>query len=75
MEEFVKNNNRLINCYRGSANAEDAAEKCKQYADEMSKFVNEGGLEFPTIMKGMWKGFFKTQNYYNLSRPAFGVNH
>ena len=64
MDEFIKNEFRLIQCYRAYNDSEEATEKCSKYAEEMKKFVSEGGLEFKNIMKDYWKSYYKTRNYY-----------
>ncbi len=72
MEEFLKNQMRLIQCYRASSGADEATEKCQQYADEMKRFANEGGFEYPNIMKDMWTSYYKTKNYYKIGSHSSG---
>jgi len=67
MESFLQDQMRLIQCYRGSSSSEEANEKCAEYAEKMKRFVNDGGLEYPNMMKSMWRSFYKTRNYYKLS--------
>jgi hypothetical protein len=68
MDEFLKNEMRLIQCYRAYQDSDEATEKCSKYADEMKKFVSDGGLELKSIMKEYWKQFYKTRNYYIFSK-------
>ena len=65
MEEYVKAQFRLIECYRGSNNKEEAEENCKQYSEKMIKLLNEDrSFEIKNVMKELWKNYHKTQNYY-----------
>lgn len=65
MDEYLKNEMRLIECYRGSSNKQEAQEYCQVYADRMKNFVNEGGLNTSNSMKDLWKKYYKTKNYYD----------
>ncbi len=64
MEEYLKNEMRLIECYRGSSNKGDAEEKCQGYADKMKEFVAQGGFTTANALKEEWKMYYKTRNYY-----------
>lgn len=61
MEEYFKNELRLIECYRGSDNKEE----CQKYADEMKKFISDGGFNTSTALKDLWKQYYKTKQYYS----------
>lgn len=67
MEEFLKNQFRLIECYRASSSQEEAETNCTKYADEMKKFVSEGGLDTKNVLKDYWTFYHKTQKYYKPS--------
>ena len=41
MEEYIKAQFRLIECYKGSSNKEEAEENCKQYSEKMIHLLNE----------------------------------
>jgi hypothetical protein len=69
MDEFLKNEFRLIQCYRAYPDADEATEKCSKYAEQMKQFVSDGGLELKNIMKEYWKQFYKTRNYYIVTKP------
>lgn len=56
MEEFFKNEIRLIECYRGSAPEE--RENCNQYAENMKKlFEQDGGMTPKNALKSKWVAF------------------
>ncbi len=64
MDNFIKNQRRLIECYRASSNAEEAETNCSKYLEEMKTFVNNGGLEYPNVMKDIWRMYNRTRQYY-----------
>lgn len=66
MDEFLRNELRLSECYRGYDNKEEAAEKCQKYADEMKRLVNEENiLDIKNALKEKWISFYKTKKYYS----------
>jgi hypothetical protein len=64
MDDFIKNEFKLVECYRASAGAEEATENCQKYADAMKSFVNQDGLEYKNVMKDLWRVYYKTREYY-----------
>jgi len=65
MEEYIKAQFRLIECYKGSSNKEEAEENCKQYSEKMIHLLNEErAFEMKNVMEELWKKYHKTQKYY-----------
>ncbi len=64
MEQYIKTQYRLIECYRGSNSKEEAEENCKKYQEKMIALVNGGAFEIKNVMQEMWKRYHKTERYY-----------
>lgn len=69
MEEFLENERRLVNCYRAySGNKNQAAEKCQQYADQMSELLESGQMNFGETAKSLWANYYKTKQFYDSNK-------
>ena len=66
MEEYLKNEFRLMECYRGYDTQDEAEEKCQKYSDAMKQLINdEKVFDVKNALKSKWTSFYKTKKYYS----------
>lgn len=71
MEEYLKNEIRLIECYRSSSNQDEAEVNCATYLNSMVSSMENGQYDFKNIMKEKWKIYYNTKKYYEYGQLPY----
>jgi hypothetical protein len=65
MDDLNKLNLRLIECYRGSSNKDEAEENCKKHLDDIKELFADNTLAPHNVLINMWKEYHSNNKYIN----------